>query len=122
MDHRFKPVIEAWIKQNCAGDADDLSLPGAAWCLNSESDPCKEAVLTSISKAVELHNVSTVHLINHIDCGGYGGSKKHKDVIAETAFHRDELQRAAKIIQEHFPDINVKLYFANFQGVEQVSL
>jgi len=75
----------------------------------------KKSLLRDVEVSVKLHQASTIHLVNHEDCGAYGGMNfSSRD--EELAQHKKDLGDAKKIILEKFPEINIKLYFAELKG------
>lgn len=115
-DHRLRPVSNHWIKNCCEDDADEIALPGAAKCLAGD-------ILNGLKFLVEKHEVKIVHLVNHMDCAGYGGSARHKDATEERYFHHTELQRRAKVVRESCPNVEVQIHLENLNGsVESLSL
>jgi len=60
-----------------------------------------------------LHHVRKIVIINHQDCGAYGGSAKFNgNAEAEQKFHEEELRKAKSIILEKYPDKEVVLVYA----------
>jgi len=119
IDYRFRDKIARWIRTNLKNQADLVSVGGASKAFN---DTASVAYLMShLALARDLHGVTTIHLIDHIDCGAYGGSKQHANETAEKKFHRTELDRAAKAIKKKFPKLKVKKYIATFKGVQALS-
>jgi hypothetical protein len=51
-------------------------------------------------------------LVNHRDCGAYGGSDAFHSTEAERAQHENDLRRAAELLRKEFPDVAVELFFA----------
>lgn len=117
IDYRFRPLVAAWIKKEFNDTADLVAGAGAG---KSLLDPVsRDYILGQIKIGVALHGVKTVHLVQHLDCGAYGGSGKQTDAAAEQAFHATESAKAALVIQRAYPTLAVKTYFATFAGVEE---
>jgi len=90
-------------------DFDFPSLPGAAKAINEKSD----LALGCVSVPCDLHHAKKIVIVNHSDCGAYGGSSKFNgDSEAEQKFHEEELQKARSIISEKYPDKEVILVYA----------
>jgi carbonic anhydrase len=73
----------------------------------------------------DLHHAQKIVIINHEDCGAYGGSKKFEgDREAEQQFHVEELQKAKMKILSLYPDREIILAYAklvdNGENVEFV--
>lgn len=85
------------------------SLPGAAKAINEKSD----LALGCISVPCDLHHAKKIVIVNHSDCGAYGGSVKFNgDAGAEQKFHEEELQKAKDIILERYSDREIILVYA----------
>jgi len=65
-----------------------------------------KSLLRDIRVSVDLHQARTIYLINHDDCGAYG-SLAFDSKEAELARHNDDLERAAEILEGHFPGVRV---------------
>lgn len=107
IDYRFWPEALPLLEKKY-GEFDLIELAGGSKNLsspNTEAD--RKAVLESINVSVNLHKAKQIILTNHIDCGAYGGSKKFKNLEAETIFHVSELDKAREIINKWFPGLKV---------------
>lgn len=85
------------------------SLPGAAKAINEGSN----LAMSCISVPCELHHAKKIVIVNHQDCGAYGGSSKFGgDAEAEKKFHEEELKKAKSKVLEKYPDREVVLIYA----------
>jgi carbonic anhydrase len=99
-------------------DFDFPSLPGAAKAINESAG--SDISFQCISVPVELHQAQKIIIINHEDCGAYGGSGKFGgDSIAEQKFHEKELKKAKKKILEKYPDREVILIYAKLADAKE---
>lgn len=92
-------------------DFDFPSLPGSAKAINE----CIDGDVSSqcVSVPCELHHAEKIVIINHSDCGAYGGvSKFNGDIEAEEKFHHEELRKAKGKVLAKYPDKEVILVFA----------
>ena len=118
IDFRFRNKISKKIEETLKGEADLVSLAGAS---KSLIDPkSQEVVLTQLQIANDLHHIKTVHILDHMDCGAYGGSAKFKSQEEETAMHEEKLREAAGIIKDKFPQLETKLYIVGFDSILEV--
>lgn len=118
MDFRFRERVARWIAENLNNQAD---LVGAAGASKAILDPVsREFLMNMIKIGRDLHGVKTVHVIDHIDCGAYGGSKQHADEPAETDFHAAQLKEAAKLVAEKFPSLVVNTYLMGWEEVKTI--
>lgn len=110
IDFRFwRETVDFVEKELGLTSFDFPSLPGAAKAINEGSD----LALGCISVPCDLHHVSKIVIVNHADCGAYGGSFKFEgDSEAEQKFHEEELQKAKAKILEKYPDKEVILVYA----------
>jgi carbonic anhydrase len=109
IDFRFGRDIKAYLeKKGLLGDADTVAIAGSAKNLVSpaaESD--REFVLRQLDISKRLHRVCRVILMNHTDCGAYGGRSAFGSDEDEERRHRDDLSSAASIIRRRHPDLEV---------------
>lgn len=110
IDFRFwKETLKFAEKELRLKDFDFPSLPGGAKAIN-ESD---NLALACVSVPCDLHHVKKIVIVNHEDCGAYGGSSKFNgDADAEQKFHEEELQKAKTKILEKYTDKEVVLVYA----------
>lgn len=97
-----------------AGSIQDLVRP-ASPTLGGRAEPDYEKVmLRDLAVAANLHNVSTIYLVNHEDCGAYAAFQ-FASREAELEQHRADLRAAKEIINKEFPGKEIKLYFAELE-------
>lgn len=72
------------------------------------------SVLRDAEVSTKLHEVHTVYLVNHEDCGAYAGMN-FSSREEELEQHFKDLRRAKQIIEENFPGKKVKLFFGYLQ-------
>ncbi len=116
MDFRFRPKIAEWIKNSLNDQADLVILAGASKAILD--DDTQASMLKQIGLGEKLHTIKTVHIIDHIDCGAYGGSAKFNNKDDETTTHKDTLNKAEEIVKKSFPDLEVKKYIIDFDHIE----
>lgn len=110
IDFRFwRETLEFSEKKLGLSSFDFPSLPGSAKAINEG----QELALGCVSVPCDLHHVKKIVIVNHSDCGAYGGSAKFGgDIEAEQKFHEGELRKAKAIIFEKYPDKEVVLVYA----------
>ena len=57
-------------------------------------------VLSNINISLKLHDPDLIVLVNHEDCGAYGGSKKFASKEEEEQFHEQELDKAQETLSK----------------------
>lgn len=121
IDFRFwRETLEFVEKELNLVSFDFPSLPGSAKAINESND--ETFVFGSISVPIDLHHAKKVVIVNHQDCGAYGGSKKFNgDDDAEQKFHEAELRKAKEKILAKYPDKEIILIYAKMvDGKENV--
>ena len=116
MDYRFRERVAQWIQETLANTADLVSVAGASKAITSEQS--REYIFSLIDIGRNLHGVTTVHILDHIDCGAYGGSSQHTDQAAETTFHSNQCQQATALLAAKYPDLTVKSYYMDFDAIQ----
>ncbi len=110
IDYRFWPEALLILRKKY-GDFDLIQLAGSIKNLLSSKKEHKITLLDHIEKAIKLHHPQKIILINHLDCGAYGGSKNFSSLKEEIKFHNQELKKAANIIKKKFPHLIIKKGF-----------
>ncbi len=110
IDFRFHEKLKVSLAKLKIKNYDLMALAGGAKNLASPAKVIyQKTVLDNIRLAADLHKIKTVILINHIDCGAYGGSGKYKNKKEEIAFHKSELKKAEELIKKIFPNLKTKV-------------
>lgn len=118
-DYRFHRAFEKFLKRSGVVQPDVIRIAGGAKALASPAlENEREYILDQIRKSIALHATKRVVLMVHSDCGAYGGLKAFGgDVEAEVRHHEAELDRAAQVVSDAFPGIEVTACFVDFEGV-----
>ncbi len=72
------------------------------------------SLLRDLGVSVKLHDIKTIYLIGHEDCGAYGDFNFTERKI-EFQQHFEDLEEAKEIIHAEFPTVEVKKYFAELE-------
>ncbi len=95
---------------------DQVSLPGGVRGLVAhDQGSMKDTLLQSVKVAHDLHRVTKVFLINHSDCGAYGGTGAFADATEEYRKHAEDLRAARAVVRETLPNLDVVLFFATIE-------
>ena len=123
-DNRFELGFRKFLKRIGVFNTDPIKIAGGAKCLASpEHAGDREFVLDQIRKSIQLHGTPRVILMLHSDCGAYGGlGAFNGDARAEAQHHHGELRRAAEVLLQAIPGIQVDTYFVDFDGVWEAEL
>jgi len=113
IDFRFWRETMKFVEEELGLKSYDFpKLPGAAKSINdclSEVD----VAMKCIGVPCDLHHVEKIVIVNHADCGAYGGSVQFNgDLEAEQKFHEGELKKAKQKIAEKYPNKEIILAYA----------
>lgn len=113
IDFRFwRETLEFIEKELKLTSFDFPSLPGSAKAINGCLQE-EDLAMSCISVPCNLHHAKKIVIVNHEDCGAYGGSKKFEgDKASEQSFHEAELRKAKEIILKKYPEKEVILVYA----------
>lgn len=92
-------------------DCDIISRAGAAQDLVRPDGGAGEQLLRDLRISVENHGVKTIYLVNHENCGAYGGMT-FASRADELAQHWQDLDDAAETLRKTFPGVEVKTLLA----------
>lgn len=122
IDFRFWKETMKFVEEELGINSYDFpKMPGAAKAIND----CQNEVdvpMKCIGVPCELHHVEKIVIVNHADCGAYGGSKEFAgDDEAEQKFHEVQLKSAKEKILKYYPGKEVTLAYAKLvDGGENV--
>src|SRR3989338_8086308 len=109
IDFRLGVTIKDYLdKQNLIGDIDIVSIAGGVKDL--------DYAMKQIEISERLHGISEIILMNHTDCGAYGGRAAFGSDEEEMEKHKVKLMAAKKKINECYPNITVKCVIAKILG------
>jgi len=122
-DYRISTAVRKFVRRQGIERPDMIIVAGGAKTLASPRNPFEQDfILEQVRMSIRLHRTRRVLVMSHSDCATYGGLAQFKgDRTAEAEHHHGELDRAAQLLAENFPEISVEPYFVNFDGVWEVS-
>lgn len=118
IDFRFRKAFSRFVHEGLGIEHfDQAGVPGGAKTINDNHDLAHAC----LSVPCELHDAQKLILINHADCGAYGGLKRfagNKD--EEEAFHRQELLKAKASLAKEYPDKEIITVFAKLDDEQHI--
>lgn len=119
IDFRFWQTTLEFVKNKLKIKSFDiLALAGGAKSLASPTKKIyQQTVLGNIKISVDLHQIQKIILVNHQDCGAYGGSQRFKSLKEEITFRQKELQKAKKFLSKIYPKLKVIKIFVFKIGI-----
>src|SRR3990167_8832344 len=101
IDFRFGKAIKKYLEdKNLLGDIDIVSVAGAV--------KNAEFLIKQIDISKTLHDIKQVILMNHTDCGAYGGEQSFGSAEEEREKHLSDLKDAKIKILKKNPELEVK--------------
>jgi carbonic anhydrase len=119
-DDRLWKLRKNVIKALGFTNVDYVQVAGACKDLAGDDLGAKEFLLRQIDVSVKLHGTKCIILVMHIDCGACGGSKAFADADAEWKNHAEVLEKAAEVVKNKFPQLQIDKYIADFEGLHRV--
>jgi len=121
-DERIRLATNKFLENRGIVHPDMIVVAGGAKTLASPTcDSEREFILQQVDISARLHGTRCVYLMNHSDCGAYGGLAAFQgDPLQEAEQHQRELTRAAEAVRAKFPKLEVQCFFVTFDGVHQL--
>jgi carbonic anhydrase len=124
MDFRFISAINEYLEsKDLMNHCDIVAAAGAAKNFASpEHELDREFLMRQIDIAKRLHGISEVIIINHTDCGAYGGKSAFASKDKEWKKHSGELAVAAQMIKERYPSLAVQTLIADIENSGEIEI
>lgn len=119
IDFRFRKSLAEFLEQRFGDSYDLVSVAGGVKRL--VQDPLdNNFILEQIKISDRLHKPGVILLVQHEDCGAYGGSAAFGDFSTEQETQNEELEKAETLLKQQFSQ-SVEKYLARLSG-EMTSL
>ena len=113
IDFRFhRQVAEIFKKRGVEKFDLKCDAGGVKYLVADEKPEIRDWILENIKLAKELHHIETVILINHSDCGAYGGNEAFDSEESQFNYHKAQLLKAKTLVAGKFPSLKMQTYFA----------
>jgi len=118
-DQRIRTAVNKFLQRQGILRPDMIVVAGGAKTLASpRNDFERDFILEQVRMSILLHGTKRAYLFCHSDCATYGGLAAFKgDQHAEAEHHFHELRRAAGLLNTAFPELQIKCFFVNFEGL-----
>ncbi|MBI2642677.1 MAG: hypothetical protein HYW97_02455 [Candidatus Wildermuthbacteria bacterium] len=116
MDWRFRKHLNAFLDARFPAGYDLISLAGGIKSLHEDGISDTNVELKNLKLASSLHHPERIVLIQHEDCGAYGGSGQFANFEAEHRFQEEELRKAMLLLEEYFPQKITEAHFIRLSG------
>ncbi len=123
MDFRLGSAIRNELeRRGILDDCDIVAIAGAGKTIvSSEPESWHEATMSHIVLSKKLHGTKKLLIMNHTDCGAYGGRSAFGDRVEENAQHKADMKKAAGIVADLHPDLTIELVLAQIDDDGKVS-
>ncbi|MBM2833266.1 MAG: hypothetical protein HW406_427 [Candidatus Brocadiaceae bacterium] len=110
IDYRYAFANQEFINETLGlkDNYDHISIPGSIY--NLVNPETQDLLFSKFALSVKLHLINRVVIINHRDCGGYGGSASFGSEISEYETLCADLRKARELLIEKYPTLEVKLF------------
>jgi len=115
IDFRIQKTLHAWLDKHLPDGYDLISLAGGIKRLLEDGEN-HNIELEEFLISAKLHHPKIAVLIQHEDCGAYGGSRAFKGIDSEVDFQKKQLDKAEKLLKKNLPDISVRKLFVCLSG------
>jgi len=118
-DQRIRTAVNKFLQRRGILRPDMVVIAGGAKTLASpRNDFERDFILEQVRMSILLHKTERACIMCHSDCATYGGLAAYdNDREVEAKHHCQELERAAGLLKDRFPDLRVECFFVNFEGV-----
>lgn len=115
MDFRLRKSLNSHFDNRFPEGYDLVSLAGGIKSL-IEDGKIDNFELAQLQLSERLHHPPVIVLVQHEDCGAYGGSKSFQDADQELNSQGQELAKAKTMLQEQLPNHEIETYFIRLSG------
>lgn len=112
IDFRFRKALQNFFENELNLYAVDHMAQGGGAKMVVEEGPIRDWVFANFDIAFNKHAVNRVILINHQDCGAYGGSDAFGGLEDEIAKQEIQLRHGVSVVHSKYPDKQVEAYLA----------
>ena len=122
MDSRFHAELPRLLAEHFGMERFEYDSPGAGsgGSRSVIDERSREVVFAALDLAVPLHHVWRLIIVDHVDCGVYGGSGRFGDPGAEHQFHAERLREAREIVHRSYPQLEIMLFLQDRDGISLV--
>lgn len=108
------PIFQYLKERGLTGTCDQVSIAGAIKAIaENPQGPEAQVLFKQIQLSKELHHIETVILMNHTDCGAYGGRKAYTTLAEEREKHIADMRAVREYILTRFSDLSIETVLAD---------
>ncbi|MDA1337557.1 MAG: hypothetical protein O3C23_02215 [bacterium] len=110
IDFRFNTTLNSYFDKCFPQGYDLISIAGSCKGLLGDEEH-RKFLLEQFEISHKLHHPQFIALVQHEDCGAYGGSKNFSAGVIEEQFQQEELTKAKELLSREFPESKIERYF-----------
>lgn len=110
----MEPIFSYLKERGLVGACDEVSVAGAIKSIvDDPNGPAAQTLFKQIELSKTLHHIDTVILMNHTDCGAYGGRATFTSLTEEREKHTQDMLAVRGLITSRFPELTVETVLAD---------
>ena len=113
IDPRFQPIVYDYLKKKkLSGKYSAFTIAGSAIGVTAKKfKKWHKAFWDNLDTSIKLHNINSLIVINHRDCGVAKiiNGKKEFSMINETKVHKNSFQKIKKMFKRKYPKLTIEL-------------
>lgn len=115
IDFRFHQLLSEPLKSLGITSYDlKCDAGGVKYLISQDKAAVRDWILENMAISKRLHGIKQVVLINHYDCGAYGGNAAWGSDAEQSSFQAEQLRKAKNLVAGKFPDLKIITLFALF--------
>lgn len=118
IDFRFWQKLLDYMATRGETSFDLISMAGGA--KNLIDNETRPVIFKQLDICTQKHCIKKVYLVNHIDCGAYGGSAAFASREEEEEKLIGDLGKAENFIKEKYPDLEVEKLLMDFEEIRDL--
>ena len=118
IDFRFWQKLTAYFEEQGLGEYDLIAMAGGA--KNVLDEDTREIIFNQLDICTCKHEIRKVYLVNHVDCGAYGGSSAFASSEVEEDKLTGDLAQAKKIITKKYPKLEIITLLMKFDKIRTI--
>lgn len=116
IDFRIQKHLNEYLDERFPKAYDCISIAGGVKHLLSDEEE-HSAELNHLLISRSLHNPKIVILIQHEDCGAYGGCAAFEHDFEKEMEHQiEQMEKAENMLRKHFPEAIVEKFLVRLSG------
>lgn len=110
----MEPIFSYLKERGLVGACDEVSIAGAIKpIVDDPNGPAAQTLFKQIELSKTLHHIDTVILMNHTDCGAYGGRAAFTLLTEEREKHTQDMLAVRVLVTSRFPELTVETVLAD---------